>query len=184
MASMAAAGSAPARRPWLRSLAAATGSPRVLAMMKARIASHPPERFFAVAATLTNAPPRNKRGRSAADRGIKSKKQDQSDQRADRGARIGDGAAAPLGSISAGVEPGLDHRGFELGGRAEAAGQRIAGTFGIALEHKHVGAEPRWNPRTRHALFYHRIGKRAVASHAVAERFRPGRVRSACGRLL
>src|SRR5260370_18963464 len=80
-------------------------------------------------------------------------------ERSERRARIGDEAASPLGPVDPGVEPGPDHRGFELGGRAEGAGQCTAGSLGIALDRKHVGAEPRRNPRTPHAPFYSRTGK-------------------------
>jgi hypothetical protein len=85
-------------------------------------------------------------------RAIKSKHQNENDQRSERGTRTGDGAASPFGPIDAGIEPRPDDGGFELGGRAEAAGERKAGTIGTALQRKHFGAEPGWYPRTPHGL--------------------------------
>jgi hypothetical protein len=76
-------------------------------------------------------------------RAIKSKHQNENDRRSERDARTGDGAASPFGSIDAGVDPRPDDRGFELGGRAEAAGERKTGTFGTVLQRKRFGAEPR-----------------------------------------
>src|SRR5579862_7260026 len=92
------------------------------------------------------------RRRDAMPRPIKSRHQNENDQHSERGARTGDGAASPFGSIDAGVDPRPDDCGFELGGRAEAAGERKAGTFGTVLQREHFGAEPRWYPRTPHGL--------------------------------
>jgi hypothetical protein len=89
--------------------------------------------------------PRARAGATA--RAIKSKHskhQDENDQRGEHGTHACDGATSPFGSIDAGLDPRPDDGGFELGGRAEAAGKRKAGTFGTALQRKHFGAEPGW----------------------------------------
>src|SRR5579872_2936203 len=88
--------------------------------------------------------------RHAHARAIESKHQNENDQHSERGAR--EDAASPFGSIDAGIDLRPDDCGFELGGRAEAAGERKAGTFGTALQRQHFRAEPRWYPGTPHAF--------------------------------